>query len=533
MMAAQPRGSSMPSSPSPRNLVWPVDRGGGIQATWDPDQPHMEGSAQPAPYHTIHLPYEPLTTPRIAADADGVLYPVAASLQSRLAAGWESADGDRTWTFRLRPGLPSHAGNELTADDVVWMVERVFALRGVGLWRLRRLAGINAPSDVEALDRHTVRVRLRGPNPQFAAYFVFATGNVVDSVEARRHATEEDPWASAWLSANACGFGQFSVVRHDDDEIEYAARAEHWMGRPGVDSIVQVGVDSRSEALNMLTSGEANMALGLYPEELLRFEGRPEFTTRRVRANHSTLEFNWSEPPFDDRKVRQAVCYALPYDLIIDRVYAGRARRSHSPICSTSELHTAEFDPYRYDLERARTLMRESGHPDGFDTELWVKASYECLRLAHIVRDALAPIGIGVDVRLDTRLPFGTKVPMWVKEECSHALYEPMYDVAHDYDPPLGMWGGKINVDREWSSRIRAIHSADSREQPRIYREIQRDLMEFAACAHIAEIETGWVFRADVDPWALDPAFLGAATTVWSAHRPILGLRELEDEYEW
>ena len=261
--------------------------------------------------------------------------------------------------------------------------------------------------------------------------------------------------------------------------------------------------------------------------------GRPEFTTRRMRANHSTLKFNWAEPPFDDQKVRQAVCYALPYDLILDSVYAGRARRSHSPICSTSEFHTAEFDPYVYDLERARGLMRESGQPDGFDTELWVKGSYECLRLAHIVRNSLAAIGIGVEVRLDTRVPFGTKVPMWIKEECSHALYEPMYDVAHDYDPPLGMWGGKINVDREWSTRIRAIHSADSAEQPRIYREIQRDLMEFAACAHIAEIETGWVFRADVDPWALDPSFLGAATTVWSAHRPILGLRELDDEYEW
>ncbi|NIR59937.1 MAG: ABC transporter substrate-binding protein, partial [Gammaproteobacteria bacterium] len=86
-------------------------------------------------------------------------------------------------------------------------------------------------------------------------------------------------------------------------------------------------------------SGEANMALGLYPEELMRFEGRPEFTTHRVRGNHSTLELNWAEPPFDDQKVRQAVCYALPYERILDRVYGGYARRSHSPICSSSEFH--------------------------------------------------------------------------------------------------------------------------------------------------------------------------------------------------
>ena len=297
----------------------------------------------------------------------------------------------------------------------------------------------------------TVRFRLRGANPQFPQYFVFASGNVVDSTEARRHATNDDPWATAWLSQNACGFGQFSVERQTDDVIEYAARDEHWMGRPGVDSIVQVGVDSREEGLRMMDAGDANMVLGLYPEELARFAGRPEFTTRKVRANHSTLEFNWTEAPFDDQKVRQAICYALPYERILSQVYGGHARPSHSPICSTSQLHTPEFDPYGYDVERARALMKEGSHADGFQTELWIKPTYESLRFAHITQQALIPLGIEVDVRLDTQLPFGTKVPMWFKEECGHALYEPMYDVAHDYDPPMGMWGGKNNLDKAWT----------------------------------------------------------------------------------
>ena len=273
----------MASGPSPKNLVWPVGSSA-MRGGWDPDQPHLAGSPQPGPYHTIHIPYDPLTTPKIAFDPDGTRYPLASELQGRLAESWESADGDATWTVRVRQGVRSHAGNELTAEDVVWMVQRVFALRGVGLWRLRRLAAINAAEDVEAVDRYTVRFRLRGANPQFPQYLLFASGNVVDSTEARRHATDEDPWATAWLSRNACGFGQFSVVGQNDEAIEFSARDEHWMGRPGVDSIVQVGVDGREQGLRMLDSGEANMALGLYPEELARFERRPEFITRKVRG---------------------------------------------------------------------------------------------------------------------------------------------------------------------------------------------------------------------------------------------------------
>ncbi len=511
----------MPSAnPSPKDLVWPISPDG-LNVGWDADEPHI--GVPYAPYHSVHLAHEPMTTPRIRIDDDGIRYPDTVDLQPRLAVAWEPSDGARTWTITLREGVRSDAGNELSADDVKWAWLRTYALRGVGLWRCRRIAGLgDAETDIDVVDARTLRFRLLGPNPQFPANLAFATANVIDSVEARRHVTDDDPWAAKWVRENLVGYGQFRVTELGRETMSWAARDEHWMGRPGIDSVTQVTVPDRETGLGMVARGEANIALGLYPEELARFEGRPEFATSRVRANHSTLEFNWMDAPFDDQKVRQAVCFAIPYERVLDQVYRGYARRSVSPICSTSEHYTADVPRYEHDVERAKALMKESGYPEGFATELWIQPSYESLRFAHIAQQALRPIGIELNVLLDTQRPSGT-VPMWFKEECGHALYEPMYDLGHDYDPPRGMWGGKHIVDPRWTDRIRAIHKADAADQPQMYDEIQRDIVEFATCAHIAEIDTGWVLRSDVDPWALDPAFLGASTAVWSAHRQILG----------
>jgi peptide/nickel transport system substrate-binding protein len=471
-----------------------------------------------------HFPYDPLTTPHVAVDAEGIRYPVSEDLKPRLATRWDAADDFRTWTVHLRRGVISHAGNELTADDVKWSWDRTYALRALGVWRSRGLGGLDAGQDLEPIDRYTLRFQLSGPNPEFPQYLSFGTNNIVDSVESKRHSTADDPWATEWLGTHVAGYGPFNLAGQEDDTVRFEARPAFWGGRPGVDSITLIGVADREAGLRLLERGEANMALGLYPEELARFAGRAEYHIERVRANHSTLEFNWLSPPFDDQNVRQAVCFALPYERILDHVYRGFAQQSKSPIPSVTKYHTPVFWKYSTDLARARELMKDSTYPDGFQTELYIQPSYESLRFGEIVREALKPVGIEVDVRVlgpDSSGP----VPMWFKEECGHALLEPMYDIGHDYAPPLGIHGGRTLRDKRWTDRIRAIRRAASADQPELYRQFQKDIVEFATCAHIAEIQTGWVFRNPVDPWVLSAECLGVNMTVWSGHRQILPWR--------
>ena len=501
-------------------LFWPVAHED-IDASWDPDQQHI---GKPfLPYHTIHLAYEPLTTPKIQEDNYGTRYPDATDMQKRLAINWAHNAEYTAWKITLRDDVVSHAGNLLTAEDVLWSWERTYALKGVGAWREKYLAGLTNVTDIGILDNCTLKFNLSGPNPQFPAYLAFGTNNIVDTTEAKKHVTDDDPWATKWLDDNPIGFGQFIMNGRTSSEMNFIANDDHFLGSPGVEKITQVGVDSRIDAINKAHKGEFNFLLGLYPEELISFEQSKDFNTHKVRANHSTLEFNWQEAPFDDINVRQAINYITPYEQIIRHVYAGHARKSVSPICSTSEFHRSDIFPYLYNIEKATSLIKASNYPDGFETELYIKPSQESLRFAELMRSALAQIGIKIEVKIDIGLPFGTKVPMWFREECGHAMYEPYYDLAHDYDPPLGMWGGKNIVDETFTKPLRAIRSTDAGKQQEAYEKIQADILDFAPCVHVAEIDTGWAIRNDVHEWAQDTAFLGASTTVWSAHRQIMG----------
>ena len=122
---------------------------GAVRDGWDTDSAHV------AQNHTIHTAYEPLTSPRIAIDKRGVRHPVASELLPRLAESWEGSADARSWTVRLRPGVRSDAGNELTAEDVRWSWERAYALRRVGRWRSRRECHLWwEPSEEAAIWKH-------------------------------------------------------------------------------------------------------------------------------------------------------------------------------------------------------------------------------------------------------------------------------------------------------------------------------------------------------------------------------------------
>ena len=181
------------------HLVWPVEPHG-IDASWDPDQQHI---GKPfLPYHTIHLVYEPMTTPKISTDELNIRFPISTEMQQRLALKWEHSKDYKEWTISLRDNVYSHAGNLLTSEDVLWCWQRTYALKGVGAWREKYLAGLTNISDIETLDKRSVKFNLSGPNPQFAAYLGFATNNIVDSKEAKKHITDDDPWATKWLDDN-------------------------------------------------------------------------------------------------------------------------------------------------------------------------------------------------------------------------------------------------------------------------------------------------------------------------------------------
>ena len=251
------------------------------------------------PYHLAYHVFDALAAPALGTLADGRRFADFSRIEGRLAESFESHDDDSRWVVTLRAGVRSHAGNELTADDVVWSYERVFGLRAVGMWRAAIIAGVAREGGVRALDRHRVEFRLDGHNPHFPRFLCYATSAIVDATEARRHATDDDPWAAAYLADSSCGFGGFTMTRRDAERLELAPRAEFWAGAPPIDGVTYLAVPSREHALALFERGAANVVAGLYPDEAERLRAVGDVRVLLSRTNHATIEMDRSRPPFD------------------------------------------------------------------------------------------------------------------------------------------------------------------------------------------------------------------------------------------
>jgi peptide/nickel transport system substrate-binding protein len=253
---------------------------------------------------------------------------------------------------------------------VKWTFDRSFALHGITSF-YNELAKIERPEDVRVLDRYTVRIELGEPGPDLLLTMSEFWRAIVDSKLAQSHATSADPWAKGWMKSHDVGFGPYKLADLSPGrQVVWQAHKEHPFP-PVLDQITFRQAAESSARLALLMSGDAQVAQYLLPADMQRVRKRDELRLWNFQGYviHS-CPMNMKYPPLDDVRVRRALSYATPYQQIIEKVYLGFAGPAHGPLSD----HAAGFDPnqspFTYDPERARELLREAGHPNGFRTKL-------------------------------------------------------------------------------------------------------------------------------------------------------------------
>jgi peptide/nickel transport system substrate-binding protein len=319
--------------------------------------------------------------------------------EPRMAEGWEVTNGGKTYTFSLRKGWPSHAGNEFTAADVKWTFERSFALDGITSF-YNSISRIERPEDVKALDQHTVRIELAEPGPDLLLTLSTFWRAIVDSKLAKSHATSADPWAKRWLKHHEAGFGPFKLEElSPGSQVVWLAHKEHPFP-PALDQITFKEVPASSDRLAALTSGEAHAAQFLSPTDMQRVQNGDGVRLWNFQGYViAQCPMNPNYPPLDDVRVRQALSYATPYRQILDQVFRGFAGPAAGPLSD----HAAGFDPslhpYTYDPVRARGLLREAGHAKGFTTTLaYNTADPLGAPVSAQLRSAFEDVGVALEV---------------------------------------------------------------------------------------------------------------------------------------
>ncbi|GIW11994.1 MAG: peptide ABC transporter substrate-binding protein [Dehalococcoidia bacterium] len=357
----------------------------------------------------------------------------------RLAEAWTvSADG-RTIEMLLREVVRSVAGNELTAEDVRYTLERGFHVPGYYRWTAE-VAGLRSPEDVVVLDRRRVRFRLATPSEFFLDTRAFPMNGIFDSRLLRQEATADDPWAERFVAAHPAGFGPYTVEEvRPGERMTFRARADYYRGQPAFHQVVYQVVADASERERLLARGAVDHALGLAIPQLLRLR---ELAHLQVVFGPSTSVFGLAlqcrGTPLANVHLRRAIASAVPYQTILQDVFHGVARPWRGYLPPIVAGYDERLWPYREDPVRARMELDAAGPPTSWQLEILCNAGLPTHRpTAERLVGALAAIGLPATV---CELPAEAYFARRAARNYQAALVDagPMvadagYQLAHDY----------------------------------------------------------------------------------------------------
>ncbi|MBW9122085.1 ABC transporter substrate-binding protein [Microbacterium trichothecenolyticum] len=388
----------------------------GISTAWPSDittlDPVQSSSAQD--WEIAENVYQGLVMSAWNEQEDGSLLWGGLELAPALAESWEL--GETSATFSLRDDVVFHpSGNPFTAADVVYSMSRAIDLDRAG--DLNN-GGVYSVDQFTIVDDHTVTVDFRDADgnpipatPTLLQTFRMPPMGIVDSVEVQSHVTVDDPYATEWLSENVAGTGPYYISsRTAGQELTLEAVPENPIVEPAYGTVTVRVINSGSVSA-LLRGGEVNVGVyGLTQNEYNDLDSAGFTVDHEPTPDFTYLQMATEAGPLADQLVRQAIGYAIPYDLIIDSVFFGRAERADSYVNVAAPGHTDSFARYTYDIEQAKKLMAEAGSPSVTFPLHFNNAEAELEDMAILIQDHLGEIGVDVELRPETPAAFASLI---------------------------------------------------------------------------------------------------------------------------
>jgi peptide/nickel transport system substrate-binding protein len=312
----------------------------------------------------------------------------AGAYRPSLAERWSVGADARAWTFTLREGVRFHDGTSLRADDVVASFGRVlnpaiggaFGTQGVYLSYL-------GDAGIVKLDDRTVRIVTAEPMADLLDLLVAMPIGPAGAIDR--------------LPGEYVGSGPYRISKRSPRETVLEAFAGYWGETPRFGTVRWVAEESAAARAAALLEGRADIVAGLEAEGRARIAGSPGLSLRDWNSGLCVIfMLNCAEGPCRDRRVRQALNYALDVEAIIDRVVPGAATPLNGYLTPLHFGHDPATPAYPYDPDKARRLLAEAGYPDGLKLVFDIPSVMpdEAPRLAAVMVEQLAGSGVSVEI---------------------------------------------------------------------------------------------------------------------------------------
>ena len=353
-----------------------------------------------------------------------------------LAESWKISDDGLSVTVNLRKNAKFHDGKPITSEDVKFSIETIKTNHP--------FKPMYEPvTAIETPDPHTAVLRLNKPHPAILLAMSSQLGVIIPK---HVYGNTDNIRTHPQNSQDIVGSGPFKLKEFKPGEYIIMERFDDYFleGKPYLDRIVFKKMVESTSRVIALEKGQADMTA---------FASDPQELTRLKRSEHLTLTpdgysaigplnwvaFNTARKPFDDKRVRQAIAYALDKKFLLKVLYAGFAERATGPIHPGSVFYSGEVNHYNYDPEKAKAMLDEAGYRVGadgvrFETTLdFLPGGSIWKRWAELTKAQLKKVGIAVTIKASS------DIRAWLKTVTNHEFDMTLDSVFNWGDPVIGV----------------------------------------------------------------------------------------------
>ena len=436
----------------------------GIQQDLDSLDPHKAVAAGTS--EGLFNIFEGLVKP----DEDGNLVPAVASDYSI------SEDGTR-YTFVLRDGIKFHNGELVTVEDIVYSVKRSAGLLEVEDSSIKVKSALKNIKEVNALDEKKVEIVLENADTELLGFLTFAI------LPADYDKQAEAPIGTGPFKFTSFTRGVSFVMEKFDD---------YWGDKAYLDQVTFKIVEKAETAMMELQAG----TIDIYP--YITVDQAEQLKTNfNIEVGNMNLVqalfLNNDKEPFNNEKVRQALCYAIDRQAILDMVAGGAGNIIGSGMFSgfTKYFNEALVDFYSVDTNKVKELLTEAGYENGLEFTITVPSNYQYhVDTAQVIVDQLSQVGITAKIQT-------IEWAAWLTDVYTNREYQATIvgldavlagrDLLVRYSSTAS--NNFINFkDAQYDEiLVKALATTDDSEKVTYYKDLQRILTERAASVYIAD----------------------------------------------
>jgi peptide/nickel transport system substrate-binding protein len=440
-----------------------------------------------------------------------------------LAQSWDISKDGLTYTFKLRPNVKFHDGAPLTAEAVRFCFERQMNDKGpyyaTGTYPYVK-GFLGNVAGVEVIDPLTVQIKLKAPLTPFLQYLAHHSLYVYSPEALKKFGKD--------IVKNPVGTGPFKLETWEPGvKVVLARNDQYWGGAPKIRQAIYVPIIEAQARLAAIKTGEIDLTMDVPPDSLADL--RKDGDVVVAETNSSAVWYitlNTRHPILKDRRVRQALNYAVNKDAIIRDILKGTAIVARGPMSPVyGPFYEENLQKYPHDPEKARALLKDAGYAGGFELTFLVPESGSGMQspveMATVIQANLAQVGVRAKIQTmewGAYLKKYLEGPDMAEMSWNPSIGDPdhmMYMLLSSDRFPPAFNAGFYQNEKVDDLLRKGRTTIDEKTRVPLYKEAQKLVVEDAPWIFVDHGKQVIIHRKRVQGFKLHPNFDLVLTQVW------------------